>query len=88
MRPELRFDLRAALHRALERNQPSLSLPIPVQFNGAPKRVFLQVKPVALEKDGTWQALVFFIEGDPIGTGEANKESPNAIKPPTPRSET
>ena len=74
VRPELRFDLRAALHRALERNQPSLSLPIPVQFNGAPKRVFLQVKPVALEKDGTRQALVFFIEGDPIGTGEANKE--------------
>ena len=31
VRPELRFDLRAALHVAFERNQPSISLTIPVQ---------------------------------------------------------
>jgi two-component system, chemotaxis family, CheB/CheR fusion protein len=66
VRAELRFDLRAALHRAFERNQPTLSLPIPVQFNGSPKRVFLQVKPIAFEKDAPRQALVFFIEGDTI----------------------
>lgn len=65
-RPELRFDLRAALHRAFERNQPTLSLPIPVQFNGSPKRVFLQVRPVSFDKETPRQALVFFIEGDPI----------------------
>ncbi len=80
VRPELRFDLRAALHRAFERNQPSLSLPIPVQFNGAQKRVFLQVRPVALEKDGPRQAVVFFIEGEPIEPGEANKESTDRDK--------
>ena len=45
VRPELRFDLRAGLHRAFERNQQSLSLPIPVRFNGSPRRVYLQVKP-------------------------------------------
>ena len=48
VRPELRFDLRAALHRAFERNQPILSLGIPVKFNGSPQRVFMQVKPVTL----------------------------------------
>ncbi|MGB7913821.1 MAG: CheR family methyltransferase, partial [Rhodomicrobium sp.] len=74
VRPELRFDLRAALHRAFERNQPSLSLPVPVQFNGAAKRVFLQVRPVALERDGSRQAVVFFIEGDPIQPAEAGHE--------------
>ena len=71
VRPELRFDLRAALLRAFERGQPSLSLPIPVQFNGAPRRVFLQVKPVALERDGPRQAVIFFIEGDPVEPEEA-----------------
>ncbi len=75
VRPELRFDLRAALHRAFERNQPSLSLPIPVQFNGAPKRVFLQVKPIPLERDSTRQAVIFFIEGDPVEPSEAGDDA-------------
>ncbi len=70
VRPELRFDLRAALHRAFERNQPTLSLPIPVQFNGAAKRVFLQVKPVSLDKEAPRQAVVFFIEGDAVLSSE------------------
>ncbi len=68
VRPELRFDLRAALHRAFERGKPTLSLPIPVRFNGTPKRVFLQVKPISFDKEHPRQALVFFIEGDPIET--------------------
>ncbi len=66
VRPELRFDLRAALHLAFERNEPSLSLAIPVQFNGAPHRVFLQVRPVASSDGGHRQAAVFFIEGDAL----------------------
>jgi two-component system, chemotaxis family, CheB/CheR fusion protein len=74
-RPELRFDLRAALHRAFERNQPTLSLPVPVQFNGAAKRVFLQVKPVAFDKEAPRQAVVFFIEGDAIQLAEDDKAS-------------
>ena len=74
VRPELRFDLRAALHRAFERNQASLSLPIPVQFNGTLKRMFLQVRPVTPEKDGPRQAVLFFIEGDPIEPGDAGND--------------
>src|SRR5262249_34196099 len=72
VRPELRFDLRAALHMAFERNQPSLSLGIPVQFNGSPHRVFLQVKPVSSEHVNPEQAVVFFIEGDAITKAETD----------------
>jgi len=66
VRPELRFDLRAGLHRAFERNQQSLSLPIPVRFNGSPRRVYLQVKPTASDGGNPRQAVVFFIEGDTV----------------------
>jgi two-component system CheB/CheR fusion protein len=62
VRPELRFELRSALHRAFEQGQGTLSLPILVQFNGAPHRVLLQVRPV----DGARQALVLFMEGEPV----------------------
>jgi two-component system CheB/CheR fusion protein len=71
VRPELRFELRSALHRAFEQNRSSLSLPIPVNFNGAPHRVHLLVKPVPREDPGDPstlaqgpQAVVMFIEGD------------------------
>ncbi len=66
-RPELRFELRTALHRAFEQGHPTLSLPILVHFNGAPRRVHLQVKPVI--KDGQTQsrgAVVLFIEGEEV----------------------
>jgi two-component system, chemotaxis family, CheB/CheR fusion protein len=67
VRPELRFELRAALHRAFERRESTLSLPVLIRFNGAPHRVHLQVKPV-LEEAGAEprQAVVLFIEGEPI----------------------
>ncbi|MGO9544200.1 MAG: CheR family methyltransferase, partial [Rhodomicrobium sp.] len=70
VRPELRFDLRAALHRAFERNQSSLTLPIPVQFNGAAHRVFLQVRPVNSGHGTARHALIFFLEGDAIEPAE------------------
>lgn len=67
VRPELRFDLRGALERALERNESTLSLPILVRFNGAPHRVHLQVKPVEEEGEpGRRSAVVMFIEGEAI----------------------
>lgn len=62
-RPELRFELRSALHRAFEQRLPTLSLPIPVRFNGAARRVHLNVKPVEKEKGGQQHAVVMFIEG-------------------------
>ncbi len=67
VRPELRFELRSALDRAFEQHAPSLSLPIPVKFNGAPHRVHLLIKPLR-EDDGVdpRAAIVMFIEGEAV----------------------
>jgi len=67
VRPELRFELRSALHRAFELGQSTLSLPILVRFNGAPHPVYLQVKAAGEENAADPRhALVLFIEGQPI----------------------
>jgi two-component system CheB/CheR fusion protein len=65
-RPELRFELRSALHRAFEQHLPTLSLPIPVQFNGAARRVHINVKPVENEEGDLHHAVVMFIEGGEV----------------------
>jgi two-component system CheB/CheR fusion protein len=64
VRPELRFELRSALHRAFETSKPWLSLPIPVRFNGAPHRVLMHVKPA--DDHGEDRAIVLFIEGGTV----------------------
>src|SRR5499427_6704009 len=64
-RSELRFELRSALHRFFEQRQPTLSLPIMVQFNGAPHRVHLQVTG-ATDATEAPRALVMFIEGEAV----------------------
>jgi two-component system CheB/CheR fusion protein len=67
VRSELRFELRSALHRAFELGQSTLTLPILVQFNGAPHPVHLQVKPAgAQDAADRRHALVLFIEGEPV----------------------
>jgi two-component system CheB/CheR fusion protein len=67
VREELRFEIRAALHRAFEQRASTLSMPIPVRFNGAPHRVFFQVKPIFHEpQEPPRQAVVLFLEGDPV----------------------
>ena len=66
-REELRFDLRAALHRAFSRNEPSLSGPIAVRFNGAARRVYLQAKPLSADPNAARSAIVFFFEGEALG---------------------
>jgi two-component system CheB/CheR fusion protein len=65
VRPELRMDVRLSLHRAFEQGQTSLSLPIPVRFNGKPQRVYVQVKPVT-GQELAHTALILFIEGGPV----------------------
>jgi two-component system CheB/CheR fusion protein len=67
VRPELRFELRSALHRVFENPRPSLSLPILVKFNGSSHRVLLHVKPV-VDDDGEnpHEAVVIFIEGEAV----------------------
>ncbi len=72
VRPELRFELRSALHRAFELALPTLSLPILVQFNGSPHRVHLQIKPTIAEAEARpRQAVVLFIEGESISNEAA-----------------
>jgi two-component system CheB/CheR fusion protein len=72
VRPELRFELRSALHQAFERSQTTLTMPILVGFNGAPHRVYLQVKPTLEDDAPPRHAVVLFIEGEAV-TGELAK---------------
>ena len=67
-RPELKFELRSSLHRVFEQDEPTLSLPILVRFNGHAHRVHLLVKP-ANDGASPRQALVMFIEGEGINEG-------------------
>ena len=71
-REELRFDIRAALHRAFTRNEPSLSGPIAVRFNGSAKRVYVQTRQVIAEPNASRSAIVFFFEGETISEGGAS----------------
>ncbi|WP_024519376.1 chemotaxis protein CheB [Bradyrhizobium sp. Tv2a-2] len=67
VRPELRFELRSALHRVFETSQSWLSLPISVRFNGAPHRVLMHVKPADDHGDrAPATAVVLFIEGGEV----------------------
>ncbi|MGA7972895.1 MAG: chemotaxis protein CheB [Pseudolabrys sp.] len=67
VRPELRFELRSALHRAFEQRETTLTLPIAVRFNGSPRRVHILVKPL-IESNETepHTAVVMFIEGEAV----------------------
>ena len=76
-RPELRFELRSLLHRVFEQNQQSLSLAIPVRFNGAAHRVHLWVKPASAEGSPR-HALVIFIEGEAIPDDAISLEHPTS----------
>jgi two-component system CheB/CheR fusion protein len=77
VRPELRLELRAALHRAFEKNESTVSLPIPVRFNGAPKAVVIHVRPIKRD-DSPRAALVMFIEGGPAEPSAASGASAEA----------
>lgn len=84
VREELRFDLRIALNRALERGESTLTAPILVDFDKAQHRVYLQVKPVIQDGDQTRDVLVLFIEGEAVetelgadGLTKDTRESPN-----------
>jgi two-component system CheB/CheR fusion protein len=67
VRSELRFELRSALHRVFEQQVATLSLAIPVRFNGAAHRVLIQVKAAdAGELGEAHNAVVMFIEGEQI----------------------
>src|SRR5262249_11294313 len=64
VRAELKLDLQAGLHRAFEQEQPTLTLPLVVQFNGTANQVSLFIRPI--KKDGASPtALVLFLEAGP-----------------------
>jgi len=67
VRPELRFELRSALNRAFEHDEPTLSLPVPVVFNGAAHQIYIWVKPEpqGVSTDFAF-AVVMFIEGETV----------------------
>ncbi|QGM98866.1 CheR family methyltransferase [Methylocystis parvus] len=63
VRPELRVDLKLALQRAFEKGETSLSVPIPVAFNGDAHLVALHVTPcAAVDQSVAGQALVLFMD--------------------------
>jgi two-component system CheB/CheR fusion protein len=64
-RSELRLDLRTGLHRAFEKGEGSLSLPIPVRFNGSTHRVLLQISPIQRRDHARALALILFIDAGP-----------------------
>jgi two-component system CheB/CheR fusion protein len=67
VRPELRFELRSALNRVFEQQASTLSLPILVQFNGAPHRVHFHVKPIqGTSPSEPRSAVVMFMEGEAV----------------------
>jgi two-component system CheB/CheR fusion protein len=75
-RPELRFELRSALHRVFEMGQATLSLPILVRFNGSPHRVHIQVKPADESTEAApHNAVVLFIEGEAVESAKGEPSS-------------
>jgi two-component system CheB/CheR fusion protein len=68
VRPELRLDLQAGLHRAFDQNEATMTLPLAVRFNGTPRQVSLHVSPFT--RDTSRAALVLFLEGGPASLPE------------------
>ncbi|NBB71768.1 MAG: PAS domain-containing protein [Alphaproteobacteria bacterium] len=67
VRPELRLDLEAALRRAFEAGETTMTLPVSVAFDGHTRRVQMQVSPVGEAARGEpVRALVVFLEGGPV----------------------
>ncbi len=63
VRPELRLDLGIALSRALEKGEPSVTLPTVVAFDQGKRRISMQVTPITNDAQKAAQALVFFLDG-------------------------
>lgn len=74
VRPELQAELRVALFRAFDEGKAIVSKPVPVQFNGAPHRVYLLVRPHQ-PGEGEQRALVIFLEDETALTVEAAANS-------------
>ncbi len=78
IRPELRDDLHALLHRAAESRGPQLSAFIAVTFNGAPHRVAMLIQQPRSADGIAAHALVTFLDA-----GEATEQPPVDQEPMT-----
>jgi two-component system, chemotaxis family, CheB/CheR fusion protein len=74
VRPELRLELRSALHHAFEKRESTLTGWLPLVVAGQERRVQLHVQPVSLFDD-TPLALVVFLEA-PLRELEGNETDP------------
>jgi two-component system CheB/CheR fusion protein len=63
VRPELRAELRSALHRAFTVRETTITLPVSVPFNGDRHRVIMYVAPAFDDPHAAPQALVVFLDG-------------------------
>ncbi|MDH2327809.1 CheR family methyltransferase [Cereibacter sp. SYSU M97828] len=68
VRPELRAELRRALDRALAAREPTLTLPVNVQFESATRRVIMHVAPLTGDDRIAPQALVLFMDAGAVQT--------------------
>jgi two-component system, chemotaxis family, CheB/CheR fusion protein len=76
VRPELRVDLKLALQRAFESGESTLTMPIPVGFNGSRRLVSMNVSRVAAtEGEAPAHALVLFLDAG--GTSDAGEPPSN-----------
>ncbi|TLG78158.1 chemotaxis protein [Methylocystis sp. B8] len=74
VRPELRVDLKLALQRAVEKGECSLSVPIPIAFNGESHLVALHVAPFTPDGQSVaQQAIVLFMD---LGKAPAMESAP------------
>lgn len=84
VREELQTEVRAALFRAFDKAESTLSPFVPVHFNGAPRLVAVSVIPRQVDEDEEKLALVVFIEGGEArsaGTHEpGNKTEPATVQ--------
>jgi two-component system, chemotaxis family, CheB/CheR fusion protein len=74
VRPELRLDLGQAIDRAVERKLPTLTLGVPVTFDGEARLIALNVVPVNPPEGETPQALIYFLDGGPAAPEEEPPE--------------
>ena len=78
VRPELRLDLKLALSRAFSR-LPTLTHPVPVQFDGTRNQVALHVQPVTQDDHLAPRAVVFFLDNGPVP--EDSEVEPEEARP-------
>ncbi|MBE7183792.1 MAG: PAS domain-containing protein [Methylobacterium mesophilicum] len=76
VRPELRLDLKLALDRAFDAQQPTITRPIDVVMDGETRRVLLHVTPLPAAEGVAPRALVFFLDSGPGRSDGAEEPAP------------